>query len=240
MQPYMNCMFKSPSICWHDMIQGIYKPIFWFDSRQDCRLQGSGDLAVYKRAAKSTKIVSLPLTNKFSFQEQYYQDKLLDKVTNDMQSATQEEINNGEREVFYDFRTNPNGEVIIKLRDLSKTKEFEGKFLPHNDDFPNVLNIFIDTVSRNRLYRQLPNLVNFFRKYIPENEKTKMVYEYFRMHSIQPFTETNLKASLYGTDNPKVHSKRIDTEYRESGYVTGETYNSCSTSAKFTNCKIIS
>jgi len=50
-----------------------------------------------------------------------------------------------EREVFYDFRRDPvEGEMIIKLKDLSKLHTF----LPPDKDHPNFLNIFLDTVSR--------------------------------------------------------------------------------------------
>lgn len=123
------------------------------------------------------------------------------------------------------------------MRDLSKKPEFKDEIKDLDKDHPNVLNIFFDTVSRNRLYRIMPKTIEFFRKYLPSKGKSKVAYEFFRLHSIRPYTEPNLKASLYGTDNPPLHSRRIDTEYRDSGYVTGEAYNSCSTSAKFTNCK---
>lgn len=46
----------------------------------------------------------------------------------EVKQAKPEDVLNGDRELFYDFRTNPTGEVIIKLRDLSQKPEFKDKF----------------------------------------------------------------------------------------------------------------
>ena len=85
-----------------------------------------------------------------------------------------------EREVFYDFRRDPiEGEMIIKLKDLSKNHEFKNL----DNDHPNILNIFIDTVSRQRFHRRYSKVSKFLKKYHFSENKKMRVYEFFRLHS---------------------------------------------------------
>ena len=94
-----------------------------------------------------------------------------------------------EREVFYDFRKDPvEGEMVIKLKDLSKKYKFENI----DNEHPNILNIFIDTVSRQRFHRRYKKVSKFLKKYHFSENKKLRVYEFFRLHSQRGFTAPNL------------------------------------------------
>lgn len=140
----------------------------------------------------------------------------------------------GDEEVFLDFRKDPEGEVVIKLKNLRDRKESVKKYVLKTDEkHMNVLNIFIDTVSRNNFHRKYKKTKEFLKKYFHMEKKEKRVYEFFRLHSIKSYTFPNIFASTYGVkyehDDEK-DLKRIDTYAEERGYITGLASDLCSAS----------
>lgn len=137
--------------------------------------------------------------------------------------VTEEEMKNGEQEVFVDFRKKKEGEILIKLKDLSHKR----KLLPEDNDNLSILRIFVDTISINRFYRRFPKTRKFLEQYIPSKNKNKAIYEFFRLHSIKGFTAPNLVASVYGFGDVKKRMRRIDSYASKRGYITGMTRDIC-------------
>ena len=65
----------------------------------------------------------------------------------------------GDQEVFVDFRTNKNGEIVIKLKDISASKTI----LDEDDNYTSILRVFVDTISRPRFYRRFPKTKEFLK-----------------------------------------------------------------------------
>lgn len=178
--------------------------------------------------------------------------QLQKEVVNNTKSVTEEEMENGPREIFIDFRNNEKGgkrkhrrrmrgrgvqqegEVIIKLKDMKKINEKVKERVKLTDkDHPNVLLIFLDTVSRQNFHRKYKKSTEFLRERHYSKKGKSRVYEFFRLHSIQPYTTPNLVASSYGTveDVVKKHDKKlkkITQYYKEAGYITGFGGDLCS------------
>ena len=87
------------------------------------------------------------------------------------------------------------------MRDLSKSGTYKDHFLPHDKENVNFLNIFVDTVSRARFHRRFYNLRKFLAKYHYSKNSSKMVYEFFRVHSNRGYTSPNLIGQTYGNYN---------------------------------------
>lgn len=116
-------------------------------------------------------------------------------------------------EAFIDFGEHPKGMSVIKAKSVFKAhpnREKESK--PVDEDHPNVLTIFIDTVSRERLWRKYPRLTQFLVNAKNDPEFPANVYEYKNLFSIGGRTSANTVPSIYGMNrygDEEVDSKSI-------------------------------
>ena len=152
-------------------------------------------------------------------------------IIDQAKTISEEEILKSDREIFFDYRFDKiEGTTIIKLRDLSKTEKYKDHFLPHDKEYPNMLNIFLDTVSRARFHRNLHKVAEFLKKYHFSFKKNKLVYEFFRLHSNRGYTSPNLMGQTYGEYDHAYDLnvlKRIEHYAHEEGYITGITMDFC-------------
>lgn len=152
-------------------------------------------------------------------------------VIKNLKEVSDEEMKKGEREVFIDFRKNDQGRLKIKVKNLlERNSTVKARVKPVDKDHLNVLNIFIDTLSRNNFHRKYKRTKKFLKKYHFKKKKNKRVYEFFRLHSIRGYTFPNLFASTYGLRNENwsdEHAKRIESYAQEKGYITGITSDCC-------------
>jgi len=168
-------------------------------------------------------MVSYPLGTSFEYKEYTHFDSLQEKTLTGVKQAT--DIDQDDREVFIDFNTEKSGELKYKLKPLNSTRMEE--IGPEGDHHKSILRIFIDTTSRNRFYRRFPKTREFLKNYIPSEDKSKAIYEFFRLHSIKGFTAPNLIASVYGYNVVSRELKRIESFAKERGYVTGMARDLC-------------
>ena len=148
------------------------------------------------------------------------------------QSETQESMLANDREVFIDFRTKPEGELVIKIKNMKeKSKEVKERVKPWDKDNLNVLMLFIDTLSRSNFHRKYKDTKKILKKYNFRNQASSRLYEFFRLHSIKSYTFPNLIASSYGIPDsdamPKKYRKRINRYAEEQGYVTAFAADFC-------------
>lgn len=177
------------------------------------------------------RIVSYPLVTKWNFTEKNQQYVMQEKVMKGIRMEYKEEIEEGDREVFLDFRKSFDGEIKIKVKNLIERNEtVKSRVKKWDKDNLNILNIFIDTVSRNNFHRKYKKTKEFLEKYNYLNKKEKRVYEFFRLHSIRGYTFPNLFASTYGIRNDywnEKHLNRIDSYAKKAGYITGLSSDCC-------------
>ena len=100
----------------------------------------------------------------------------------------------------------------------------------------------MDTVSRARFHRRFYNLRKFLVKYHYSKDKSKRVYEFFRVHSNRGYTSPNLIGQTYGNYNDAYdqREKRIEHYAHEKGYVTGITMDFCEASEVDRKSKFLS
>lgn len=149
-----------------------------------------------------------------------------------VKGATEDDIKFGEKEVFVDFRNSEIGEVVFKVRNLIlRNQEIERRVKPLDKEHFNILQIFIDTVSRNNFFRMYDKTKEFLKNYHYSQKKSTRVYEFHRLHSIAGFTIPNILASTYGADYTKLSSyvslKRIESYAKDKGYITGFASDNC-------------
>lgn len=184
--------------------------------------------------------MSYPLVTDLDYETINQQYELQMSVMDGLEQVDEEEVKSGEREFFIDFRGKEPKE-IIKVRNLLESNvERREKVKKVDKNHLNILNIFVDTVSRQNWHRKYHKTNEFLRKYHYSKKRNKRVYEFFRFHSIKGYTFPNLFASTYGVeyshwnDN---HLKRLSTYAKKAGYITGITSDCCTYSEVEVKCK---
>lgn len=185
--------------------------------------------------------MSYPLVSTLPYGIKNQQYNLKVHTRKGRRSETPESFENGDREVFIDFRKSMQGEFVLKVRNLKeKDPEVKKRVKPQDDDHYNILMIFVDTLSRANFHRKYHKTKALLQKYHYLQKKKLRAYEYFRLHSIRGYTFPNLFASTYGipyldswTDE---HLKRIDHYAKEQGYIVGMTSDCCTYTESETKC----
>ena len=157
---------------------------------------------------------------------------LQNKMNAGIKAVTIEQLNNGEEEVYVDFRTKATGQVVLKVRNLlQKNETIKNRVKKEDAQHKSVLHIFIDTLSRNQFHRRYNRTSKFLNEYHHSRKKNKRVYEFFRLHSIKGYTLPNLIASVYGVNDFFIDKnedlKRVEHYAQDAGYITGIASDLC-------------
>ena len=101
-----------------------------------------------------------------------------------------EAIEDSDDEIFVDLRKSRYGVPVIRLKSLERTNQERFKQIqPVDDEHLNVLNLFIDTISKERFYRRFRYTAQFLHdlKHDPENEIE--MYEFHKFHTVGGTTQ---------------------------------------------------
>ena len=90
--------------------------------------------------------------------------------------------------------------------------------------------MFFDTLSRAHFFRKFPKTVSFLNKfslYETNFSKKKMTFfQFFKYHSIKPYTNPNLRAAYYGAKNYG-KGTYFANYFKNQGYILGKTSTYC-------------
>ena len=95
--------------------------------------------------------------------------------------------------------------------------------------FNNIIQIFIDTVSRAHINRKFPKLKRWLEKYMKNDSKDLANYQFLKFHSVGKNTIPNLKPLDYGESVLSPNGINILKYLKEKGYITAQTDNYCGT-----------
>lgn len=225
----VECQWLKSNICWHATLHGLFKPMYWF--RSDCKKEPT-DLSFYytKSANSSSRIIGFPNPTDMSLDTIKHFATLQDKIINGSKPVDASAINDpkDDMEVFLDLSEEGNEKLIVNLKDVRNIHP-EVKFQPHDLENVNILQIFVDTVSRPNFHRRFAKMSKFLSKYQYSKGETKAAYEFFRHHSNRGYTSPNLIGATYGNYNDAydIAEKRIDSFAKKNGYVTGVLNDLC-------------
>ena len=125
------------------------------------------------------------------------------------------------------------GKLIINVhKNITLINERE-KIVNRNKNklmYRNVIVMFFDTLSRAHFSRKFPKTINFlkpFFKYETDKKKKNMtIFEYFKYHSLNTFTDPNIIAAYYGgkTHGNGTHFAKY---FKENGFIIGRLNGLC-------------
>jgi len=98
----------------------------------------------------------------------------------------------------------------------------------------NVIVIYIDALSRANALRKLKKTMKWFEKNSQKDSKFD-TFQFFKYHSMTPYTTNNLYESLFGTQfslsaGLKQKQQSYLKTYKENGFITGHSTDFCQTS----------
>jgi hypothetical protein len=111
------------------------------------------------------------------------------------------EIQNGDKELFIDFRGENSelGKVIPVARDRSKfDPKIKTRLKEESPDKPSVLRIFMDTTSKYRFYRKFKKTIKFLTNLKNNPSSNHRVVENTKHHNVAGFTDPNQLAFTHG------------------------------------------
>ena len=127
---------------------------------------------------------------------------------------------------------------VRKNKTLIKEREEILKKLINPPKYKNIIILFLDTLSRAHFHRKFIKTINFldqFSKYEPNPCKKNMtVFQFFKYHSINSFTDPNIKAAYYGAKS-KGKGIHFANYFKKKGYIIGRVNTFCEKEIVFNN-----
>ena len=173
---------------------------------------------------------SLCYKGKKDFESFIYDNAILMDLYNKNKNKYYPNVQKPEIEVVF---KNEKGKLLINVhKNKTLIKEREKILLKAKNNilYKNVLVMFIDTLSRAHFFRKFPKTINFlnrFSKYETNPIKKKMnIFQYFKFHSLNTYTDPNLKASYYGA-TLFGNGTHFAEYFKNNGFIIGRTHNFC-------------
>ena len=190
----------------------------------------------------------LPLTNNKNFDSNLYgtilytngkknffkdinNNIILMDLYNKNKSKYYPNVDKPEIEIF--IKNNTESEIIINIhKNKTLIKEKKKKLNTKKKEllYNNIIVFFFDTLSRAHFHRIFPKtqkFLNNFSKYDENfNKKNITIFEYFKYHSLNGFTDPNLKAIYYGLNKNKKR-KNFGNYFHENGFIIGRANSYC-------------
>ena len=138
-------------------------------------------------------------------------------------------VSKPEVEVFFEGKK---GKFLINVQRNETLIKERNNILKNNKKslYQNVLVFFFDTLSRAHFFRKFPKTINFFNqlvKYETNYEKKNMtIFQYFKYHSLNTYTDPNLIAAYYGA-KLKGNGIHFGRYFKENGFIIGRVHGYC-------------
>ena len=136
------------------------------------------------------------------------------------------------------FLNKDGGKIKYKIKKNKTLIREREKYIKKNNklQYKNILILFLDTLSRVHFFRKFSKTIHFleqFSKYEPNPSKKNMtVFQYFKYHSINSFTDPNLKAAYYGARS-KGKGIHFANYFKNNGYIIGRVNTFCEKESVF-------
>lgn len=227
----VNCQFSKPGFCIYEFLGDIYDYNKWLMITCEDR-KPHWDLMDEKYP--NTSRVGFPLMKDMTKLERQfnnvpvYVDNHLQEVNDDNEKdfevvlhRTWDNSTNSYRDpAWIDINVQFNHELVAQRSNLVSPSIVD-----------NVMVIYIDTLSRAAAMRRLPETMKTFEKMTPK------MHQFFKYHSIGPYTLANMYPMFYGIPRPKTvipyaeEKKSFIHQYKNNGFITGRALSHCALSA---------
>jgi len=223
-----TCKVNTPPVCAFEITSGWLDLSRFAGSCSNFKVKES----IMEKYYPDAPVIGFPRTERFTQQQRLPIQKSILESTVPLASVNDPAAEN--LEIFLD-KTTPNPSFQINLK-KNQTLINERSKIKHEGLAKNVLVIYIDALSRANSIRKLPKTMSWFDSFMNKKDSKAEAFQFFKYHSIAPFTYPNLYEALYGhhpNDPGLSKSKPLDSfikQYQDNGYITGHATDYCQTS----------
>ena len=141
--------------------------------------------------------------------------------------------NSKNREIFINFE-NGKGKIEINLKkDFNLIKSRDKLSKKHIVKFNNVYIIYIDGISRNHFHRKFKKTSKLIEKMLYSNKKKETKYkkynsfQFMKYHVFDGNTIGNNIPLIYGNNMNNISGISMTKFFKDNGFITASTFNSC-------------
>ena len=240
-----RCKIYPPGTCYFKLLDGLFDVTKVFGltcNNMPSNKWSNNELSIDHN---STKIFGFPRTEKFSIFPQSNNMRLSKNVMEGLINMEDPNIGSEQKqdiEVTLDISRNPPQPSINLKYDEKLVSQRRERFKTYENEVlsKNVIFIFIDSLSRTNLRRKLPKFYKWIEdKYQPDIQnkygkssipKDKVQYESFQFlkyHGVGRYTGINMVPTYFGVFNIYYMGRYFLTQYKNRGYITGQSLTYC-------------
>lgn len=225
-----TCKVVEPPTCAYDITDG------WLDFSRfiKCSSYSSKKDIMEKYYPTHAPYVGFSRTEKFNETERwtlqpYIYDKLvfLDNL-NDPEAK--------DLEIFLDKTSEEHPKIVINVK-KNETLVKERSKIQKESLVKNVIVVYIDALSRAGALRKLKKTMSWFDSKTGQQDPDLEAFQFFKYHSITPYTTNNLYEALFGVMpvEPEAAAGKPRKEsflktFKENGFITGHATDFCQVS----------
>jgi hypothetical protein len=223
------CPIPIPETCFM-----YYTSNFW-DVTQirglNCKNERSDEeYEILKLSKKNnTKRIGFPRTEHMPFFPNSTLSEFNKNIFNNMVDMDRDLEKADDVEVYIDYsRTYPEVKIQVKKNQTlinERSKLYEKN--KSNTRFKNVLFIYIDSLSRNSFRRKLKKTYAWLENKYKNPLSKFSSYQFLKYHSLNYYTYANMIPGYFGVHKFDGKGKYFLYDAKESGYITGQSYDVC-------------
>ena len=165
-----------------------------------------------------------------SFESSLYNNIIFMDLYNTNKTKYYPNIERPEIEIYFEGEK---GKLIINVHKNQSLINEKEELLRQNKNrliYKNILVIFFDTVSRAHFFRKFPKTIKFFNKFTKyeknSQKKNMTIFQYFKYHSLNTYTDPNILAAYYGT-TLYGNGTHFADYFKNNGFIIGRANNFC-------------
>ena len=229
--PYENaCSIIKPNKCGINILDGIFDANILL--RKTC-VGFSNKQSVFQKYLdinkKNKNKYSYPKTEKLMIKGSYHSLDIFVEKNIEVVNAN----NSKNREIFINFE-NGKGKIEINLKkDFNLIKSRDKLSKKHIVKFNNVYIIYIDGISRNHFLRKFKKTSKLIEKMLYSNKKKETKYkkynsfQFMKYHVFDGNTIGNNIPLIYGNNMNNISGISMTKFFKDNGFITASTFNSC-------------
>lgn len=233
----VSCQLKKPSICNEIIFDNLFDVVSYL--KDDCKKRRNDDINIVKEYINLNNFTRLAYPRVENWEHTVvcnyyeYRNSVL-KYVFDLDDPYVPSHKKAENEVYVEFSKDKSPEVkinlkkdekLIKERNATFTENFQKGLVPAK----NILFFFIDSMSRNHFKRKLNRLYKWIEKYYESDSSVPLeAFQLLKYHGVGTWTNINLQPFFFGVPYDASEGAYALTFFKDRGYITGSTENTCS------------
>jgi hypothetical protein len=231
------CYISRPKRCLNKMITG--KEDLSKFTKINCKKQDSNQYKVLTSflppKLKNATNLGFPNTAKMNTLEDIVYSTFHYRIFEnfiDLDNITEKQKNDYP-EVTLHFNSKKEGKVNIEIKPNETLIQERRKLYEENKDkikFDNILILYIDSISREQMFRSLPKTMEFIEKYYIKNKKKEKefnTYQFLKYQNFAALTRVNAFPMFYGTSFSENNRNFFAKYYKQNGFIAAQTNDYC-------------